>query len=228
MPSRDARYRPEHLIEFAEALFRSAGLGHDKARSVAGHLVEADLLGHTTHGLQLAAPYLRELDAGAMRAEGEPEVVGGRGGAVLWDGRRLPGVWLTARAVATACGAAREHGIGAVSIRNSHHIGCLAVFLEAPARDGLMVLLTCSDPATASVAPFGGLDPVMTPNPFAVGIPTTWPRSPDPHWRGRRITPARPATPPACCSRIRRAPCCPQGVPITATRATDWASASRR
>ena len=172
MTPREARYRPESLVEFACALFRRAGLDEDKARSVAVHLVEADLLGHTTHGLQLAAPYLRELDAGQMRADGEPEVIGGRGGVALWDGRRLPGVWLTARAVAAACGAAREHGIGAVSVRNSHHIGCLAVFLEAPARDGLMVLLTCSDPATASVAPFGGLDPVMTPNPFAVAIPT--------------------------------------------------------
>jgi LDH2 family malate/lactate/ureidoglycolate dehydrogenase len=166
------RYRPDVLVAFAADLFRSAGLDEDKAQVVASYLVEADLLGHSTHGLQLAAPYLRELDSGAMRAHGEPEIVGGRGAVALWDGLRLPGVWLTARAVAQAVDAARSHGIGAVAVRNSHHIGCLAAFLERAARDGFLVLLTCSDPATASVAPFGGLDPVMTPDPLAVGIPT--------------------------------------------------------
>jgi LDH2 family malate/lactate/ureidoglycolate dehydrogenase len=35
-----------------------------------------------------------------------------------------------------------------------------------------MLLLACSDANSASVAPFGGLDPVFTPNPLSAGIPT--------------------------------------------------------
>ena len=35
----------------------------------------------------------------SMTATGEPEVVADRGAAVTWDGQRLPGVWLAARAV---------------------------------------------------------------------------------------------------------------------------------
>jgi LDH2 family malate/lactate/ureidoglycolate dehydrogenase len=62
--------------------------------------------------------------------------------------------------------------MAAVSIRNSHHIGCLAVFLEQPARDGLMVMVSSSDPSVKGVAPFGGTAPLMTPNPLAIGIPT--------------------------------------------------------
>ena len=34
------------------------------------------------------------------------------------------------------------------------------------------LLLACSDPASCSVAPFGGLDPVFTPNPVSAGFPT--------------------------------------------------------
>jgi len=34
-------------------------------------------------------------------------------------------------------------------------------------------LLFCSDPAMASVAPFGAVSPVYTPNPMAAGIPTS-------------------------------------------------------
>ena len=59
-----------------------------------------------------------------------------------------------------------------MAIRRSHHIGCLASFIEAPARRGYLVLVLCSDPSDAMVAPFGGTTAVMTPNPLAAGIPT--------------------------------------------------------
>ncbi len=67
---------------------------------------------------------------------------------------------------------AAAFGIGAVAVRRSHHIACLAAFLEAPARRGTMVLVLSSDPGDAHVAPFGGTSPVLTPNPIAAGIPT--------------------------------------------------------
>ena len=44
--------------------------------------------------------------------------------------------------------------------------------IKDAARNDLCWVLTCSDPNTGSVAPFGGLDPVFTPNPIAAGIPT--------------------------------------------------------
>jgi len=166
------RYRPEALVAFAAGLFERAGLARDRAECVARLLVEADLLGHTTHGLALAPGYLQAIEAGTMAVSGEPEVLSDRGAAVLWDGRRLPGIWLTERAVALATERALAHGLATVSIRHSHHIGCLAVFLEGAARAGFMVLIASSDPSVASVAPFGGSAPVMTPNPLAAGIPT--------------------------------------------------------
>jgi LDH2 family malate/lactate/ureidoglycolate dehydrogenase len=167
------RYRPGDLIGYATALFASAGCDGDKPVTIAAGLVEADLLGHTTHGLQLAAPYLAELETGGMHSTGEPAVVNDHGGCVTWDGRRLPGVWLAAKAVDLAIERATAHGIGTVVVRNSHHIGCLAAFLQRATDRGMMVILASSDPAVASVAPFGGRAPVFTPNPLAVGIPTS-------------------------------------------------------
>ncbi len=54
-----AAYPARQLVTFAGDLFCAAGLNNDKARAVAEVLVEGDVLGHTTHGLALAAPYLR-------------------------------------------------------------------------------------------------------------------------------------------------------------------------
>jgi LDH2 family malate/lactate/ureidoglycolate dehydrogenase len=91
---------------------------------------------------------------------------------VTWDGRRLPGVWLTSKAVDLAVERAPTYGTVTVVIRNSHHIGCLAAFLQRATDRGLMVLIASSDPAVASVAPFGGRKAVLTPDPIAAGIPT--------------------------------------------------------
>jgi LDH2 family malate/lactate/ureidoglycolate dehydrogenase len=160
------------LVRYATALFAAAGCDGDKPAAIAAGLVEADLFGHTTHGLQLAGAYLAELESGGMTGRGEPDVVADRGAAVTWDGRRLPGVWLTTRAVNLAAERAAIHGIATVVIRQSHHIGCLAAFLHLATDRGMMVTVASSDPAVASVAPFGGRTAVFTPNPLAVGIPT--------------------------------------------------------
>jgi len=170
--STTAAYPAEELVAFADQLFRAAGLDEKKARTVAEVLVEGDLLGHTTHGLALAAPYLKAVLDGSMTAKGEPEVVADRGGALCWDGRRLPGPWLVVGAIEAALARVPEHGIAAVAIRESHHIACLASYLERATSSGCMILLTCSDPSEASVAPFGGLEALFTPDPIAIGIPT--------------------------------------------------------
>jgi LDH2 family malate/lactate/ureidoglycolate dehydrogenase len=172
MANSEVRYRATDLIDYAAALFAAAGCDGDKPAIIAAGLVEADLLGHTTHGLQLAPAYLGELESGGMTARGEPEIVADRGVVVTWDGRRLPGVWLATRAVDLAVERAPAHGVVTVVIRNSHHIGCLAVFLERATDRGLMITIASSDPAVASVAPFGGRTAVLTPDPLAVGIPT--------------------------------------------------------
>ncbi len=139
---------------------------------VAGILVEGDMLGHTTHGLALLPGYLGALADGSMRSEGEPEVVNDRGATVLLDGRRLPGPWLVHQAIGLALGRVEAEGTVTVVIRRSHHIACLAAYLERVTAAGKMILLMSSDPNVASVAPHGGTRALMTPNPIAAGIPT--------------------------------------------------------
>ncbi|HEY4201602.1 MAG TPA: Ldh family oxidoreductase [Devosiaceae bacterium] len=166
------RYAPQALIAFAEALYTAAGLDADKSAVAAPILVEADLMGHDTHGLQQLVPYLNELEKGGMRASGEPEIVADHGAVAVWNGNWLNGIWLTANALDTAAERARKFGLGAVSIQRSHHIACLQAYLPRMTEQGLMAIVSCSDPSASSVAPFGGRDAVFAPDPIAAGIPT--------------------------------------------------------
>jgi LDH2 family malate/lactate/ureidoglycolate dehydrogenase len=167
-----ARYSAKDLIFFASALLTKAGLDADKSQIVAEILVEGDLLGHTTHGLQLLAPYLAELEKGTMTKTGAPRVIADFPAAVTWDGQRLPGPWLTMQAIDLAISRARKNGMCTVIIRRSHHLACLAAYLQRVTEQGLMILLTCSDPTARGVAPHGGRRDVFTPNPVAAGWPT--------------------------------------------------------
>jgi LDH2 family malate/lactate/ureidoglycolate dehydrogenase len=166
------RYSATDLVAMAHALLAASGLDSGKAAAVAEILVEGDLLGHTTHGLALLAPYLMELEKGGMAKTGVPDVIADFPAAITWNGRRLPGPWLVLRALELAVDRARQAGTCTVVIRRSHHIACLAAYLKRVADQGLMVLLTCSDPTVASVAPHGGRRGVFTPNPFAAAWPT--------------------------------------------------------
>jgi LDH2 family malate/lactate/ureidoglycolate dehydrogenase len=166
------RYDAQQLVSFAAALFAHAGLDADKARTCAEILVEGDLMGHTTHGLALLGPYLDEAYSGTMLGTGAPDIVAKAAAVQTWDGKRLPGPWLTVQAAEWATTRAADSGIAAVSIRRSCHIGCLAAYLYRFASRGKMLVVTCSDPAVASVAPFGGTTRVYTPDPLAAGWPS--------------------------------------------------------
>jgi len=166
------RFDVDALRGFAAGLLGAAGMQPDIARDVADMLVEGDLLGHTTHGLNLLAPYLGEVEKGGMAKSGTPEILNSRGAAQLWDGKRLPGPWLTLRALDAAAAMAATYGTGTVVIRRAHHIACLAAYLIRAAERGLVAIVESSDPTVAAVVPHGGLTPVITPNPIAAGLPT--------------------------------------------------------
>src|SRR5512140_2018444 len=168
-----ARYGASALVQFAEALLVAARMPDGKARDVADILVEADLLGHDTHGLQLLPTYLQHIEMGQMALEGGPLTLADHGAVLAWNGQRLPGPWLVLRALDIATERARQYGSGTVTIGRSHHIACLAAYLKRATDQGLVMLLLSSAPSGASVAPFGGLRAVFSPSPIAMGFPTS-------------------------------------------------------
>jgi LDH2 family malate/lactate/ureidoglycolate dehydrogenase len=157
---------------FARALLVRAAMPVDKADAVASILVEGELLGRSTHGLALLAPYLKEIEGGGMRVEGEPEVVSDFAACLAWNGRKLPGPWLILRAMDEAMARAARFGMAAVTIQRSHHTASLGAYLSRATARGYLMLLTLTDPGFSSVAPHGGTAPVLTSNPIAFGAPT--------------------------------------------------------
>jgi L-lactate dehydrogenase len=165
-------YTTEDLLSFATSLLEHAGLPSDRARIVAEVLLEGDLMGHSTHGLQLLAPYLKELDTNTMSKSGDPTVINDRNSALAWNGHYLPGPWLVVQALDVAFERVKVHPVVTLTIQRCHHIASLVAYLKMATDRGLMLVLAASDPDTQTVAPFGGIQPLYSPNPLAVGIPS--------------------------------------------------------
>ncbi len=167
-----SRYAWKELCALAGRLYEAAGLPRDRAEVCARVLVEADLMGHTTHGLRQLPRYLEELASGRMAARGEPKVTRDTGSTFAWDGGYLPGPWLVSRVLELAYDRIRRHPVVCGAVSRSHHIASLSSYLLEPASRGLMCFVATSDPSAKTVAPFGGREPLYTPNPIAVAIPT--------------------------------------------------------
>ena len=168
----DLRYDYEGLRAFAQRLAAAAGLPADRAAVVGEVLLEADLMGHTTHGLAQLPGALKNIQSGTVRATGEPQVIADNGSAVVWDAASLPGTWVLSKAIAEACERARSVPVVTYVIRRAANIACLGAYLRKATDQGMVIWIMNSDPAMRTVAPAGSLDPQLAPNPLAFGYPT--------------------------------------------------------
>lgn len=168
----DSRFDYPTLLSFAAELGTKVGLPSERARVQAEVLLEADLMGHTTHGLAMLPNFLRAVETGAIRASGDPEVISDRGAAVLWDADRLPGTWLLTHAISEARKRCAEHPVVTFSIRRIGSIAALGAYLRQATDHGLVITIMNSDPAMRTVAPAGSVQAQFAPNPVAFGYPT--------------------------------------------------------
>jgi LDH2 family malate/lactate/ureidoglycolate dehydrogenase len=169
----EARYSVELLTRFTSDLLAAAGMEQEKAQIVSRLLVLTDMLGRHTHGVALCPLYLEQLEKGLITASGEPECLRDNGAVIVWDGNYLPGLWLVHQALGVAFERIATHGVVTFAMRRSHHIACLATLVKQATDRGYMAILATSDPAFGFVAPYGGREPLLTPNPFAIGYPGT-------------------------------------------------------
>lgn len=168
----DLRIPGAALRGYVTDLLQRAGMTTGQAAAVARRQVESDLLGHCTHGVSMLPIYLERLADGRIRTAGSIDTVNDDGANFTWQANRLPGAWVVDRAVSQALERSRMHAVVTASIAECTHIGALQAYFDEIAERKLMALMMVTDPGVASVAPFGGADPVLTSNPLGACIPT--------------------------------------------------------
>lgn len=166
------RIAHEALIHLVAEMLTRVGAAPENARQVATDLVEANLQGHDSHGMQLVPRYVENTEKGLITPNAVALQVGGAGSMSVWDGQMGYGQCTGRQVTAAAIEAAREHGMAAFGLRNTHHLGRIGAYAEMTVGAGFIGLFfvnAISGPPV--VAPHGGADGRMGTNPVCIGIP---------------------------------------------------------
>src|SRR5712691_2835836 len=160
------------LTGIAHRVFAAAGSAEEEAAIIAGHLVEANLKGHDSHGVGMIPSYLRNLAAGKAVANQAGRIVSDTGSILVYDGERGYGQIVARSATLLGIERAKRDGVAVVALRNAHHIGRVGTYGEMCAAAGLVSLhfvnITDQRPA---VAPWRGRDGRFGTNPVTIAIP---------------------------------------------------------
>ncbi len=166
-------FQYEELISLAEEIFSTAGCEREEARRVAGHLVEANVVGHDSHGLIRIPSYVEWLRAGKVLAHQSLQIVSENDAMAVVDGQFGLGQTIGEEAMQLGIEKAAKHGVAIIALRNAGHLGRIGDWAEMAAKAGMISLhFVNTSGAGMLVAPFGGIDRRLSANPFAAGVPT--------------------------------------------------------
>ena len=160
------------LRDLCTALFRAAGSTEDEAMIVAAHLVDANLVGHDSHGAIRAPKYLDWVAAGELLPNRHATTALDAGGLLLLDGGFGYGQVIGREAMTLAVQRTRHLGACVLGIRNSGHLGRIGAWAEQLAAAGLVsVHFVNTSGYGILVAPYGGAERRLSANPIAAGAP---------------------------------------------------------
>jgi LDH2 family malate/lactate/ureidoglycolate dehydrogenase len=141
----------------------------DNANIIANCLVQADLRGVDTHGINRIPSYMARVREGVLDPKANPTVHTITSVVAQVDGHNAFGFLAAHMGMNQAIEMAKEFGIGMVSVKRSNHFGMSAWIAQQAIDAGMMSLVfTNSSPA---LPVWGGRAKLMGVSPIACGAP---------------------------------------------------------
>ena len=162
---------PSVMKQLVQEVFEVLGTPTDMADHVANSLVDSNLSGHDSHGIQLAKGYGEAIQDGWLKPAARPVIDPQSSFLATFtvDGVSGWGPPAAMLAVEGVMERARKFGIGAAVIRRGGHIGRVGQYVERMAAENLIGIVTCN--TGSATMPFGGKGPMLGTNPIAIAAP---------------------------------------------------------
>jgi len=160
----------KEIYELAKSALLRAGSSEEMADIVADTVMRAERDGSLSHGLFRVPGYVASLKSGKVKPNPNPKVESITPVMIRCDADNAYAPLAHARCLDPLITAAKEYGIGMLSIIRSHHFAALWPETEALAEHGL-VGFTCVN-YMPMVAPYGAAEKLYGSNPVSFA----WPR----------------------------------------------------
>ncbi|MFL6335041.1 MAG: Ldh family oxidoreductase [Pyrinomonadaceae bacterium] len=165
----------EKLRAVVVRILRAAGAPEHIAAVVARYVVDADLCGYPSHGVNTIPTYVEEVSNGRLVPDAEPEILQTGAGFLRAEGRKAFGHyavdWLMTKLLARL----DAQAVCLATVRDIGHVGRLGGYVEALSERGCMTMMTAGfalDTYESVVTPVGAAARRLGTNPIAVGAPT--------------------------------------------------------
>jgi len=160
------------LRTLAKAIFQAAGAPAAAAALVADALVEANLAGHDSRGVNRIVEYLGHIRGGRLDPAQQAEIIKETATTLLVDGHwgfgQISARWTMEQLIEKA----RIQHMAAAGIFNCGHVGLVGTYPEMAAEHGMIGLAFVSGGGSKPrVAPFGGTRAAFGTNPLAAAFP---------------------------------------------------------
>ena len=177
-------HQADRLRRLTSDIFTSCEVPSGDAGILADHLVGANLKGLDSHGVLRIPQYVGNIRKGEIVPGAGIETVRETATTALLDLNWNFGQIGARAATGMALEKAGSQGLGSVALYRTQHVGCLSLYTEAVAREGMVGLAACSggSPSGHWVAPWGGREGRIGTNPISLAAPD-W-RAADPVRRG--------------------------------------------
>ena len=166
--------KAEILEKLTFHMFHSLGAPEDDARTESQIIVDANLTGHDSHGVNLLPRYVDQIREGQIVPGAPTTIVKETASTATVDGGWNFGHVVAKRAMELAVKKARETDIACVVVRHLNHIGRVGTYPEIATRAGMVGMACCSMGGTVmEQAPFGGKQARLGTNPISIGLPSS-------------------------------------------------------
>ena len=163
---------PDKLRLFVQQIFERVGSETHEAERVTHYLVEANLVGHDSHGIIRVSYYLDYVKNDQVRPNQSLSVIFQTDSMAIVDGNFGFGQVIGEQAMQLGIDMAKKHGIATVALRNSAHLGRIGDWPTMVARAGMASFHFVNTSGYGLLtAPFGGIDRRLSANPLAAGVP---------------------------------------------------------
>jgi LDH2 family malate/lactate/ureidoglycolate dehydrogenase len=160
------------LTTFARQILEAVKVPAVKAELVARSLVAANLRGVDSHGVQLLAFYVEQIEYGDVNPAAEGHIISENGGSMIFHGEDGLGQHVADVCSDHAIRLARQHGLAMVVSRESNHFGAAAYWAQKMAAAGQIGIVMCD--ASSIVPPWQAKETRLGTNPICMAVPGPW------------------------------------------------------
>ncbi len=169
--STDHTFNLSALKNAMRLLVQGFGSSPAEVEAVVGNLVQANLMGHDSHGIGMLPRYTSAYLEGSLKPNASITTVLDGGALLRLDGNVGFGQVVGLQAMELGIDRAQQHGSCIVALGNAHHLGRIGAWAEQAAAAGLVSLHFVNVISRGIVAPYGGADARFGTNPFCAGVP---------------------------------------------------------